>query len=87
MYIETLKYYIQSADINFLYGFGLPRPFFSVLSNIEKWLAELNVKRYVEGFWQGTGTWHQQQNYHLVVAKILICMVCVVPKRYGEREC
>lgn len=49
MKIETLKYYIQSANINFLYGSGLSRPFLSVLGNIEKWLTELNEKRHAEG--------------------------------------
>ena len=45
MHIETLKYYIQSANINFLYGSGLSRPFLSTLGNIEKWLTELNERR------------------------------------------
>lgn len=49
MHIETLKYYIQSANVNFLYGSGLSRPFLSVLGNIEKWLTELNEKRHAEG--------------------------------------
>lgn len=49
MRIETIKYYIQSANINFLYGSGLSRPFLSVLGNIEKWLTELNEKRHAEG--------------------------------------
>lgn len=49
MHIETLKYYIQSANVNFLYGSGLSRPFLSVLGNIEKWLTELNEKRHTEG--------------------------------------
>lgn len=49
MHIETLKYYLQSANINILYGSGLSRPFLSVLGNIEKWLTELNEKRYAEG--------------------------------------
>lgn len=48
MRIETIKYYIQSANINFLYGSGLSRPFLSVLGNIEKWLTELNEKRHAE---------------------------------------
>lgn len=45
MRIETIKYYIQSANINFLYGSGLSRPFLAVLGNIEKWLTELNEER------------------------------------------
>ena len=45
MKIETIKYYIQSANINFLYGSGLSRPFLAVLGNIEKWLTELNEER------------------------------------------
>ncbi len=49
MHIETLKYYIQSANVNFLYGSGLSRPFLSILGNIEKWLTELNEKRHREG--------------------------------------
>ena len=45
MRIETIKYYIQSANVNLLYGSGLSRPFLAVLGNIEKWLTELNEKR------------------------------------------
>lgn len=45
MRIETLKYYIQSAHVNFLYGSGLSRPYLSVLGRIEKWLTELNEMR------------------------------------------
>ena len=45
MRIETLKYYIQSAHVNFLYGSGLSRPYLSVLGSIEKWLTELNEMR------------------------------------------
>lgn len=45
MKIETIKYYIQSANVNYLYGSGLSRPFLSTLGNIEKWLTELNEKR------------------------------------------
>jgi len=45
MRIETIKYYIQSANVNFLYGSGLSRPFLAVLGNIEKWLTELNEER------------------------------------------
>lgn len=49
MQIETLKYYIQSANINFLYGSGVSRPYLAVLGNIEKWLTELNEKRQQNG--------------------------------------
>lgn len=49
MRIETLKYYIQSANINFLYGSGLSRPFLAVLGSIEKWLTELNEIRQRDG--------------------------------------
>lgn len=49
MRIETLKYYIQSANINFLYGSGLSRPYLATLGNIEKWLTELNEKRHKNG--------------------------------------
>lgn len=49
MRIETIKYYIQSANINFLYGSGLSRPFLAVLGNIEKWLTELYEKRQKDG--------------------------------------
>lgn len=49
MRIETLKYYIQSANINFLYGSGLSRPFLAVLGNIEKWLTDLNALRQLDG--------------------------------------
>lgn len=45
MRIETIKYYIQSANINFMFGSGLSRPFLAVLGNIEKWLTELNEER------------------------------------------
>lgn len=49
MRIETLKYYIQSANVNYLYGSGLSRPFLSTLGDIEKWLTELNEIRGREG--------------------------------------
>lgn len=45
MRIETIKYYIQSANVNYLYGSGLSRPFLSTLGDIEKWLTELNEIR------------------------------------------
>lgn len=45
MHIETLKYYIQSTNINFLYGAGLSKPYLSTLGSIEKWLTELSEAR------------------------------------------
>lgn len=42
MNIQTLKSYIQSANVNFLIGSGCSRPFLSVLGNVEKWLTELS---------------------------------------------
>lgn len=62
MNIETLKYYIQSANINFLYGSGLSRPFLSTLGDIEKWLTELNERRQRDG---------EQVKYAVVEASIL----------------
>lgn len=62
MQIETLKYYIQSANINFLYGSGLSRPFLSTLGNIEKWLTELNERRLGDA---------EQVKYAIVEASIL----------------
>jgi hypothetical protein len=62
MQIETLKYYIQSANINFLYGSGLSRPFLSTLGNIEKWLTDLNERRHRDG---------EQVKYAIVEASIL----------------
>lgn len=49
MKIETLKYYIQSANINFLYGSGVSRPYLSTLGGIETWLTELNEKYQKDG--------------------------------------
>lgn len=62
MHIETLKYYIQSANINFLYGSGLSKPYLSTLGSIEKWLTELNEKRQQNG---------EKQEYLIVEASIL----------------
>ncbi|MFI3265025.1 MAG: hypothetical protein SNI49_03400 [Rikenellaceae bacterium] len=52
---ERLKNYIQSANINFLIGSGLSRPYLITLGCIEKWLCELeesnesdNVKSVVQ---------------------------------------
>lgn len=41
MKIEELRYIIQSAHINFLYGSGLSRPFLSTLGDIEDYLTRL----------------------------------------------
>lgn len=41
MKIEELKYIIQSAHINFLYGSGVSRPYLSTLGNIEEYLTKL----------------------------------------------
>lgn len=62
MQIETLKYYIQSANVNFLYGSGLSKPFLSTLGNIEKWLTELSEKRLGDS---------EQVKYAIVEASIL----------------
>ncbi|MDH6306404.1 hypothetical protein M2459_003128 [Parabacteroides sp. PF5-5] len=42
MRIEKLKEFIQSANINFLIGSGLSRPYLSTLGDIETLLADLN---------------------------------------------
>ena len=42
MEIEKLKVYIQSANINFLFGSGLSRPYLATLGNIEDWLMRLS---------------------------------------------
>lgn len=39
--IDKLKNYIQSANINFLFGSGLSRPYLITLGDIEKWLTEV----------------------------------------------
>ena len=41
MEITKLKTYIQSANINFLFGSGLSQPYLSTLGDTEKWLTEL----------------------------------------------
>lgn len=62
MLIETIKYYIQSANVNILYGSGLSRPYLAVLGDIERWLTELNEKRSIDG---------NQTKYSIVEASIL----------------
>jgi hypothetical protein len=42
MDINKLKTCIQSANINFLFGSGLSKPYLDTLGNIEKWLTELS---------------------------------------------
>lgn len=41
MEITKLKTFIQSANINFLFGSGLSQPYLSTLGDIEKWLTKL----------------------------------------------
>lgn len=41
MTLEILRNFIQSSNINFLYGSGISRPYLSTLGNIEKWLTKL----------------------------------------------
>jgi len=41
--IERIKNFIQSANINFLFGSGLSRPYLNTLGDIERWLTELNT--------------------------------------------
>lgn len=48
MKIDTLKDYIQSANINFLIGSGLSRPYLSTLGNIENVLAALNINTTID---------------------------------------
>jgi NAD-dependent SIR2 family protein deacetylase len=42
METSKLKTFIQSANINFLFGSGLSKPYLETLGNIEKWLTELS---------------------------------------------
>lgn len=41
MEINKLKTYIQSSNVNFLFGSGLSKPYLSTLGDIEKWLTDL----------------------------------------------
>jgi hypothetical protein len=41
MEISKLKTYIQSANVNFLFGSGLSKPYLSTLGDIENWLTRL----------------------------------------------
>ena len=62
MRLDTLKYYIQSANINFLYGSGLSKPYLPTLGNIEIWLTELNEEKQKNG---------EKVEYSIVEASIL----------------
>lgn len=42
MQIDKLKTFIQSSNINFLFGSGLSSPYLKTLGNVEKWLTDLN---------------------------------------------
>lgn len=42
MTLDILRNFIQSSNINFLYGSGISRPYLSTLGNIEKWLTKLS---------------------------------------------
>jgi len=42
MEISKLRTYIQSANINFLFGSGLSKPYLDTLGDIEKWLTVLS---------------------------------------------
>ena len=41
MTLDILRNFIQSSNINFLYGSGISRPYLATLGNIEKWLTML----------------------------------------------
>lgn len=41
MTLEILRNFIQSSNMNFLYGSGISRPYLATLGNIEKWLTML----------------------------------------------
>lgn len=41
MTLKILRNFIQSSNINFLYGSGISRPYLATLGNIEKWLTKL----------------------------------------------
>ena len=38
MTLEILRNFVQSSNLNILYGSGISRPYLSTLGNIEKWL-------------------------------------------------
>lgn len=41
MTLDILRNFIQSSNINLLYGSGISRPYLSTLGNIEKWLTKV----------------------------------------------
>ena len=41
MTLDILRNFIQSSNLNILYGSGISRPYLSTLGNIEKWLTKL----------------------------------------------
>lgn len=43
LHIERIKNFIQSANINFLFGSGLSRPYLNTLGDIERWLTKLST--------------------------------------------
>lgn len=50
MTLDILRNFIQSANINFLYGSGISRPFLATLGNIEKWLTKLTEDNSKEAY-------------------------------------
>lgn len=51
MTLEILRNFIQSSNLNILYGSGISRPYLSTLGNIEKWLTKLaedNIKSLIK---------------------------------------
>ena len=48
MEISKLKTYIQSSNINFLFGSGLSMPYLSILGDIEKLLTELSNEKTID---------------------------------------
>ncbi|MDR2125322.1 MAG: SIR2 family protein [Prevotellaceae bacterium] len=48
MEISKLRTYIQSANINFLFGSGLSKPYLATLGDIEKLLTELSMNKTID---------------------------------------
>jgi hypothetical protein len=46
MKTNKLKTYLQSANINFLFGSGLSRPYLVTIGDIEKWLTKLSQSNF-----------------------------------------
>jgi hypothetical protein len=44
MKIKELEYYLQSSNINYLYGSGISCPYLATLGVIEKWLTDVASK-------------------------------------------